>query len=134
MAAGIAAGKPTVIVPFFGDQPFWGDMVARAAAGPAPVPHKKLVAERLASAITEALQPVMTKRAVELGALINKETGAKTAASLFYSHLPLRRMHCSLSPNRLTIWRVSKTDIRWSAMAAAVLTREGVLDLGNLRL
>lgn len=33
-SAGIAAGKPTVILPFFGDQPFWGDMVATAGAGP----------------------------------------------------------------------------------------------------
>lgn len=134
MAAGIAAGKPTVIVPFFGDQPFWGDMVARAGAGPAPIPYKKLTAERLSAAITEALQPAMTERAVQLGALINKETGAETATSLFYSHLPLRRMHCSLSPNRLAVWRISKTNIRLSAMAAAVLAREGLLQLDDLRL
>ena len=25
-AAGIALGKPTVVVPFFGDQPFWGQV------------------------------------------------------------------------------------------------------------
>jgi UDP:flavonoid glycosyltransferase YjiC (YdhE family) len=29
-AAGITAGRPTLVVPFFGDQPFWGAMVARA--------------------------------------------------------------------------------------------------------
>jgi hypothetical protein len=134
MAAGIAAGKPTVIVPFFGDQPFWGDMVARAGAGPAPIPYKKLTTERLAAALIEALQPAMTERAVELGALINQETGAETAVSSFYSHLPLRRMHCSISPSRLAVWRVSKTNIRLSAMAAAVLAREGVFDLDDLRL
>jgi UDP:flavonoid glycosyltransferase YjiC (YdhE family) len=54
MAAGIAAGKPTVIVPFFGDQPFWGDMIARAGAGPAPTPYKKLTVDGLAAAIQEA--------------------------------------------------------------------------------
>lgn len=27
-AAGIALGKPTVVVPFFGDQPFWGQVRA----------------------------------------------------------------------------------------------------------
>jgi len=134
MAAGIAAGKPTIIVPFFGDQPFLGDMVARAGAGSAPIPHKKLTAKRLAAAINEALQPAMTERAVELGALINKETGAETAASLFYSHPPLRKMHCSVSPTLLAVWRVSKTDIRLSAMAAAVLAREGVFNIDDLRL
>jgi hypothetical protein len=80
---GFRREKPTVIVPFLEDQPFWGDIVAGAGAGPAPIPHKKLTAERLAAAITEALQPAMTKKAIELGALINKETGAETAASLF---------------------------------------------------
>ncbi len=134
MAAGIAAGKPTVIVPFFGDQPFWGDMIARAGAGPAPIPHKKLTAERLAAAIAEALQPAVTERAVELGALINKETGVETAASSFYAHLPLEKMYCSVSPSRLAVWRVSRTDIRLSAMAAVLLAREGVLELDDLRL
>lgn len=33
-AAGIALGKATVVVPFFGDQPFRGGMVAKAGAGP----------------------------------------------------------------------------------------------------
>jgi UDP:flavonoid glycosyltransferase YjiC (YdhE family) len=134
MAAGIAAGKPTVIVPFFGDQPFWGDMVARAGAGPAPIPFKRLTAPRLASAIIEALQPAMTERAVELGSLINQEKGAETAASLFYSQLPLAKMHCSVCPDRIAVWRVSKTDIRLSAMTAAVLGREGLLDFDRLKL
>ena len=40
-AAAIAAGKPSVVVPFFGDQPFWGNMIARVGAGPEPIPFKK---------------------------------------------------------------------------------------------
>ena len=32
-AAGLRAGKPTVICPAFGDQPFWGRLVQRGAAG-----------------------------------------------------------------------------------------------------
>jgi UDP:flavonoid glycosyltransferase YjiC (YdhE family) len=56
-AAGIATGKPTVVIPFFGDQPFWGAMVARAGAGPVPIPFKQLTADKLAAAITEALKP-----------------------------------------------------------------------------
>jgi sterol 3beta-glucosyltransferase len=31
-AIGIASGKPTVVVPFFGDQGFWGAMIHRAGA------------------------------------------------------------------------------------------------------
>src|SRR5436305_14366449 len=65
-AAGISMGKPTVIVPFFGDQPFWGSMVARAGAGPQPIPYKHLTADALAAAITKALEPVTLERAKEL--------------------------------------------------------------------
>ena len=65
-AAGIAAGRPTVVVPFFGDQQFWGAMVARAGAGPDPIPYKNLTAEKLAGAINEALKPESLERAKEL--------------------------------------------------------------------
>ena len=41
-SAGIALGQPTVIVPFFGDRPFWGVVVAKAGAGPSPIPYKVL--------------------------------------------------------------------------------------------
>ncbi|CAF4415893.1 unnamed protein product, partial [Adineta steineri] len=37
-AAGLRAGKPTIIVPFFGDQFFWGSMVSKSGAGPASLP------------------------------------------------------------------------------------------------
>ena len=62
MAAGIALGRPTVIVPFFGDQPFWGAMIARAGAGPLPISYKQLTPERLSTAILEALKPETLER------------------------------------------------------------------------
>jgi UDP:flavonoid glycosyltransferase YjiC (YdhE family) len=134
MAAGIAAGKPIVVVPFFGDQSFWGDMVCRAGAGPAPIPNKRLTAENLAAAITEALQPGMTHRAVELGSIMKQEKGTETAALAFYHQLPLAQMHCALSPSHIAVWRVTKTNIRLGAMAAALLCREKLLDFDDLKL
>src|SRR6195952_1699338 len=62
-AAGITAGRPTLVVPFFGDQPFWGAMVARAGAGPLPIHSKELTADNLAEAILEALKPETLTRA-----------------------------------------------------------------------
>jgi sterol 3beta-glucosyltransferase len=44
-AAGLKAGVPSVIIPFFGDQPFWGQRVADLGVGPKPIPRKKLTAE-----------------------------------------------------------------------------------------
>ena len=53
-AIGLKCGKPTMIVPFFGDQPFWGAMVAQKKAGAHEcIPYKKLTAERLAEGIKQ---------------------------------------------------------------------------------
>ena len=52
--AGLAAGIPSVVVPFFGDQNFWAGRVRALGVGPEPIPRKKLSAERLAEAIRGA--------------------------------------------------------------------------------
>ena len=50
-------GKPTFIVPFFGDQPFWGAACERAGVGPAPVPIDDLTTERIVDALKELILP-----------------------------------------------------------------------------
>ena len=133
-AAGIALSKPTVVVPFFGDQPFWGAMVARAGAGPLPVPSKQLTADKLAAAITEALQQNTQERAKELGARISTERGTDVGAQSFHEKLDLDTLRCLVSPSRAAVWRVKRTTIRLSAFAATVLANEGLLEFNNLKL
>lgn len=133
-AAGIALGKPTVIVPFFGDQPFWGAMVARAGAGPLPVPSKQLTADKLAAAILEALKPNTLQRAQELGARIGSEKGTDVGAQSFHEKLGVDSMRCLVSPSRAAVWRVKRTTIRLSAFAATTLFNENLLDFNNLKL
>lgn len=133
-AAGIRAGRPTVIVPFFGDQPFWGAMVARAGAGPPPVPYKELTADKLAESIMKALEPESLSRAAELSNQISHEKGADAGAEQFHNHLELDKLRCSLAPQRVAIWRVKRTDIRLSAFAATVLGNEGLIDFADLKL
>ena len=41
-AAGLRAGKPAIICPFMGDQPFWGNRVWKLGVGPAPIRPKRL--------------------------------------------------------------------------------------------
>ncbi|MFC5139091.1 glycosyltransferase [Actinomycetospora rhizophila] len=41
-AAGLRAGKPTLVCPFLGDQPFWGARVRALGAGPPPLPAGEL--------------------------------------------------------------------------------------------
>lgn len=77
------AGKPSVAVPFFGDQLFWGQRIHRAGGGPRPIPRRALTSERLVSAIDEALHdPRSAERAAFLGTRVRAETGLSTAVSL----------------------------------------------------
>lgn len=133
-AAGIAAGRPTVVIPFFGDQPFWGAMTARAGAGPMPIAYKDLDADKLAELIQEALKPQSLERAAELSAKIKQEKGAETGADSFHKQLSPHNLRCSVCPDRTAIWRVRRTDIRLSALAAAVLGKEGLLNFEDLKL
>lgn len=82
-AAGLRAGVPSVIVPFFADQPFWGRRVANLGAGPAPIPRKQLTAERLAAAICRATSDLaMQRRAAEVGECLGQEDGVKAAVEV----------------------------------------------------
>jgi len=81
--ANLTAGIPAVIVPFNYDQPFWAERVARLGAGPAPLPRKRLTAEKLAQAIQTSLEnAVMRQKAVELGRQMRSEEGISFAIML----------------------------------------------------
>ncbi|KIX02480.1 uncharacterized protein Z518_08421 [Rhinocladiella mackenziei CBS 650.93] len=133
-AAGILAGRPTVVVPFFGDQPFWGSMTARAGAGPVPIAFKNLTADKLAAQIMEALKPESLERAKELSMKIKAESGCESGAESFHTQLRASDLRCSLAPERVAVWRVRRTDIRLSSLAATVLGSEGLLDFSDLKL
>ncbi|KAI0096644.1 hypothetical protein GGR51DRAFT_542930 [Nemania sp. FL0031] len=133
-AAGIQAGKPTIVVPFFGDQPFWGSMVARAGAGPDPIPYKKLTGEGLAEAIRIALKPETQEKAKELGERIREERGADIGAQSFHRHLDVENLRCALAPSRVAVWRVRRSKVRLSALAAATLVNDGYIQYSDLKL
>ncbi len=81
--AGLRAGAPTLICPFFGDQPFWGRRVAALGAGPRPIPQRRLTAAALAEAIAAAVgDPAMRARAAALGEAIRAEDGVARAVAL----------------------------------------------------
>jgi UDP:flavonoid glycosyltransferase YjiC (YdhE family) len=81
--AGLRAGVPSIIVPFFGDQPFWGKRVAELGVGPAPIPRKQLTATRLAAAIQEAVSDTpIRQQAADLGRKIQAEDGISNAVEI----------------------------------------------------
>jgi UDP:flavonoid glycosyltransferase YjiC (YdhE family) len=82
-AAGLRAGVPSIVIPFFADQPYWGGRVADLGVGPTPIPRKKLTVERLAQAIQIAVtDEAMRQRAVDLGLRIQAEDGVARAVEI----------------------------------------------------
>jgi sterol 3beta-glucosyltransferase len=81
-AAGLLAGKPSIICPFFGDQPFWGRHVERLRVGPPPIPQKRLTVESLCHAIdTVMTDSTMRENAAALGHLLGNENGTSNAVA-----------------------------------------------------
>ena len=78
--ASLRAGKPSVICPFFGDQPFWAKRVEDLGVGPKAIERRKLSSDVLAAAIVEATSnPSMLRHAAELGEAIRAEDGVGNA-------------------------------------------------------
>lgn len=87
-AAGLRAGKPTVVCPFFGDQPFWGERVAALGVGPDPIPQRRLTEENLAAAIRRAATDAqMQRRASDLGVKLRAEAGTERAVEVLGQYL-----------------------------------------------
>ncbi|KAF8754806.1 Glycosyltransferase family 28 N-terminal domain [Rhizoctonia solani] len=135
-AAGLKCGKPTIIVPFFGDQPWWATQIASRGAGPPPLDHKTLTPEMFASAIRIALSPSSLGAAKQVGKMIMREVrdGAGKGVESFHRHLPLLDMKCDLTPNRVAVWYSAKYNLRLSAFAAQVLAQSKHLKLKKLKL
>ncbi|GMF42527.1 unnamed protein product [Phytophthora fragariaefolia] len=107
-AAGLLAGKPTFIVPFFGDQPFWGQAVVSAKVGVAPCPILQLTTEILRKAFVELGNPDLRRHAEALKDLMLEEDGAEEAVRSFYHHIPTQAMWCDLDHQRVAMqWSIN---------------------------
>ncbi len=82
-AAGLRAGRPTIICPFLGDQSTWGQHVYDLGAGSKPIPQKKLTVEKLAAALREvATSQAIQQSAAEIGEKIRQEDGIANAVTI----------------------------------------------------
>lgn len=138
-AIGLKCAIPTMIVPFFGDQPFWGAMVSKAKAGAHDcIPYKKLNAERLAEGIKQCLTDEAKKNVKKIAESIDKEgDGALNAVRSFHRSLPLRgdnSMRCDFLSDRAAAWRIKNTNVKLSALAAEILVEKKKVKWGELRL
>lgn len=79
-AAGVRAGVPAVIVPFLGDQFFWGWRLEELGVCGGVLRHRDLDADQLAVAIRRCLEDQgMRGRAAALGATVRAEDGLGAA-------------------------------------------------------
>ncbi|XP_047315190.1 sterol 3-beta-glucosyltransferase UGT80A2-like isoform X2 [Impatiens glandulifera] len=90
-AAGLKAACPTAIVPFFGDQPFWGERVHARGVGPPPIPVEDFTLQKLVDAINFMLDPKVKESALELSKAMENEDGVTGAVKAFFKQLPRKK-------------------------------------------
>ncbi|KAM1265722.1 hypothetical protein ACFX2J_035372 [Malus domestica] len=107
-AAGLKAACPTTIVPFFGDQPFWGERVHARGVGPAPIAVDEFSLPKLVDAINFMLDPRVKERAVELAKAMEKEDGVTGAVKAFFKQLPCRKPDSEPEPGPSSFFSVQR--------------------------
>lgn len=80
--AALRAGRPMIIHPYFGDQPYWGRLMAELGIAPEPLTNKTLTVESLTRAIAFIDKRSVRRRADDLGRAIRAEAGPELAVDL----------------------------------------------------
>lgn len=79
-AAGLRAGRPTLVCPLSVDQPFWGYWVNKLGCGPKTQPMNRLRAERFAEGLRELTETESYRtRAREVAETMGREDGVSRA-------------------------------------------------------
>lgn len=82
-AAGLRAGRPTLVCPLTVDQPFWANRVWTQGCGPKPRPLRRLSADDFALGLKDLVgNPSYRARAGEIAAGINGEDGVARAVEI----------------------------------------------------
>lgn len=90
-AAGLRCGRPAVIVPFFGDQPYWGKRIAALGAGAPPLPQRSLTAPALAEALVKITRSnEIRHNAAALSQKIRAENGVAEAVRIIEGYAAAR--------------------------------------------
>lgn len=82
-----ASGVPSMAVPYFADQPFWGRRIVASGIGAAALPRLKLNAAGLSERIEVFGRDEIKNRAFEVGRAMRSERGLERATEFVVSHL-----------------------------------------------
>jgi UDP:flavonoid glycosyltransferase YjiC (YdhE family) len=87
-ASALRAGRPSLVCPFFGDQPYWAARVRELGAGPAPLPARHLTVSALAQRLHELTRhPPFAEAARRLGRALEAENGTARACEVLNEYL-----------------------------------------------
>jgi sterol 3beta-glucosyltransferase len=82
-AAALRAGRPSVVIPFIADQPYWASRLRDLGVAPPAVPYGELNDGVLAQALRRSLNDQEIRmKAARLGKLIETENGVERGADL----------------------------------------------------
>lgn len=110
-------------------------MVAKAGAGPKPIPYRSLSADNLARAVQMCLTPEARDAAHRVSLKMKRESGAKEAVNSFHRNLKLTKIRCDIMPDQAAIWiyKHGNKDIKLSKAALDIIMRYGKIDRNWLR-
>jgi len=87
-AATLRAGIPSIVIPFFADQPMWGKRLEQLGVSPATHPQAELTCDALASSIRAIVEDCRYREQAEmLQAKIQAEDGVARVVSVVESYL-----------------------------------------------
>ena len=134
-AAGLKAGIPMLIIPFFLDQNFWAAKVQQLELGPPPLCPGDITAPKLAASLKDLLSSKYQRRCKEMAFRIASEKdGAETAAeTVAYAQKSTDRSSpCSIISSLNAHWQHVDSGLRLSGAAAACLTSHSILNWSDL--
>jgi hypothetical protein len=110
-------------------------MIARAGAGPRPIPQASLNARNLADAIRFCQTAEANEAAQKISMKMQTESGLNDAVESFYRHLPTQRMRCQIMPKHAAVWTYtkSKRQIKLSKPAVQTLIDHSKIEVKHLR-
>ncbi|KAJ5593138.1 hypothetical protein N7537_010042 [Penicillium hordei] len=135
-ACGLRFGRTTAIIPFFGDQLFWGNLVASCGLEPRPIHYRSLTSQNLVEAIQFCLRPEAQSAAHDVACRMTHGNGVAAAVASFHRNLPVNDMRCAAFPSEPAVWqfkKFSKPPIHLSKVAAEILIEHHRLKYSDLQ-
>lgn len=111
-------------------------MIAKAGAGPEPIPYSSLTSRNLTEAIEFALNPEVKIAVQRMSEQMRRESGVQAAVRHFHSALPFELLRCDLIPELPAAWsyKGKYNQVSLSKRAERILTKSQKLDEKKLRL